>query len=149
MAEAARSLQPAPTRPPLRAVPPPRGPSRAVIRRRRLVAMGGLAGLIGLPLAVLALGTGPGSDREQIGALLTAGAAKPATLCDHLSGAMLRATGGHDACVAASPERGPGGTVESVRIRGEAATAVVVREDGDDLFHLVRENGAWKIDDVG
>lgn len=149
MAEAARSLPPTPARPSLRAVPPPRGPSPAVIRRRRLVALAGLAGLIGLPLALVAIGTGPGTDREQIAALLSAGAERPATLCDHLSGAMLQATGGRDACVAASPDRGPGGAVESIRIDGAAATAVVVRDDGDDVFHLVREDGAWKIDDVG
>ena len=149
MAEAAPSLPPVPARARLREVPPPRGPSRAVIRRRRLAALGGLAALIGLPLALVAIGTGPGTDREQIAALLTAGAAEPVTLCDHLSGPMLRATGGRDACVAASPERGPGGTVESVRVDGAAATAVVVREDGDELFHLVREDDGWKVDDVG
>jgi len=148
MTEPARSLPHAPTRPPLRAVPPPRGPSPAVIRRRRAVALGALLGMAGLPLALL-LGTGGGSDRERITALLTAGASRPATLCDQLSEGLLQAAGGREACVAASPQRAPAGTVQDVRITGDTATAVVVRGDREEVFRLVREGGGWKVDDVG
>lgn len=147
MAQAARSLPPAPQRPRLRAVPPPRRPPPEVIRRRRAVALGGLAGMIGLPLALVALGSGP-SDAGRIAALLTQGASEPATLCDHLSSGMVRAVGGHDACVAASPTRGPEGTVSDVRVDGAAATAVVSSENGEERVRLVREDGDWKIDDV-
>jgi len=150
MSQAARPLRAAPTpapRPRLRAVPPARGPSPAVIRRRRLVALAGLGGLIALPLAFLAL-AGGSSDAARIEALLSAGAQRPAGLCDHLSGAMLRAVGGHDACVAASPTRGPAGEVSAIRVSGARASAVVTRADGDERIRLVREDGDWKVDDV-
>jgi hypothetical protein len=124
-------------------------PSPAVIRRRRAVALGGLTGMIALPLALVALGGGSaGTDSEQITELLGRGATAPPTLCDHLSGGMLQAIGGHDACVAASPERGPGGEVTSVRVHGSTATAVVTKPTGQETITLVRENGAWKLDSV-
>lgn len=143
----------APTRERLRAVPPaPRARSRRplpeVIRRRRAVALGGLTGLIGLPLALAAMGGSAPSATGQISALLGRGANEPATLCDHLSTGMLRAIGGHDACVAASPARGPGGEVHSVKVSGDTATAVVSRNDGDEIVRLVRQDGDWKVDDV-
>lgn len=151
MAQPARSLLQAPPRTPapgLRAVPPPRGPSRAVIRRRRAVALAALAALFALPVALLTT-AGAGSDRERIAALLTAGASRPATLCDHLSAGMSRAIGGPDACVAASPERAPAGTVQEVRVAGDSASALVVRDTGTERVRLVREDGDWKVDDVG
>lgn len=150
MAQPAHSLPPAPRSTPaprLRAVPPPRGPSPAVIRRRRAVALAALAAFVTLPVALLT--TGAGSDSERIAALLTAGASRPATLCDHLSTGMSRAIGGPDACVAASPERAPAGTVQEVRIAGDSASALVVRDTGSERVRLVRENGDWKVDDVG
>jgi hypothetical protein len=153
MAQAARPLpsdEPRP-RPQLRAVPPPprrRPPSRAVIRRRRIVALGGLGALIALPLAVLATGGGPSSDSARIEALLATGASEPRTLCDHLSGGMLTAIGGTDACLAASPERGPAATVSKIRIDGTVATAVVSSDNGTERVKLVREDGDWKVDDV-
>jgi hypothetical protein len=147
MAEPARPLEQAPPRrPPLRAVPPPRGPSAHVIRRRRAVALSALALLVALPL--VALNLGGGSESGRISALLTRGASDPATLCDHLSSGMLAAIGGHDACVAASPERAPAATVENVRVDGDAATAVVVRDTGEERVRLLRQNGDWKVDDV-
>ena len=126
-----------------------RSPSPAVIRRRRAVALGGLTGMVALPLALVALGGGAaGSDAEQIESLLARGAAEPKTLCDHLSAGMLQAIGGHGACVAASPSRGPGGTVTDVRIDGAAATAVVVRGSEEEVVTLVLQDGAWKVDEV-
>ena len=125
-----------------------RRPSPAVIRRRRAVAVGGLCGMVALPLALLALGGGPDSDSRRIESLLATGAAEPKTLCDHLSTGMLQAIGGHGACVAASPTRGPGGDVTSVRIDGATATAVVVRGSEEEVVTLVRQDGAWKVDEV-
>jgi hypothetical protein len=157
MAQAARPLPPTPGEAPppqrLRAVPPPprtrrRAPSPEVIRRRRAVALGGLAGLIGLPLAIVALGGSPPSATGQISSLLTRGASEPATLCDHLSSGLLRAVGGHAACVAASPARAPGGEVRNVRIKGLTASAIVSSNDGDELVRLVWQQGDWKVDDV-
>jgi len=155
MAQAARprpSEAPRP-RPPLRAVPPPsgpsrRGPSKAVIRRRRIVALCGLTGLIGLPLVIVAIGGGPTSDAGRIEALLAAGATEPRTLCEHLSSGMLTAVGGTDACLAASPERGPAATVSGIRVDGATATAVVASDIGTERVRLVREDGDWKVDDV-
>jgi hypothetical protein len=137
-----------PRRPPLRAVPPPRRPDPAVIRRRRLVALIGLALLVALPIAVFTLLGGGQSDGKRISALLTTGASEPATLCDHLSTPMLEAVGGRDACLAASPERGPAGSVRDVSVNGDTAAAVVVRETGSEHVRLVRQDGDWKVDDV-
>jgi hypothetical protein len=109
--------------------------------------LSGLGALVALPLAFLAL-SGGSSDTQRISALLATGSEQPATLCDHLSGGMLRAIGGHDACLAASPTRGPRGEVRDVRIDGDRATAVVSREDGDERIRLLREDGDWKVDDV-
>ena len=125
-----------------------RRPSPAVVRRRRAVALGGLTGMVALPLAIVALGGGAGSEAQRIEAMLARGAAEPATLCDHLSAGMLQAIGGHGACVAASPTRGPGGDVRDVRIDGASATAVVVRGTEEEVVVLVREDGAWKVDEV-
>lgn len=151
MAQAARRpVSPAATgapRPRLRAVPPPRGPSPQVVRRRRAVALAGLLVLAGLPLGALLSGGG-GSEADRVAALLSRGAASPQTLCDHLSSGMLRAAGGRDACRTASPERGRGGEVGAVRVEGDRATAVVYGPDGEDAYALVRQDGEWKVDDV-
>jgi hypothetical protein len=146
---AARPLPQAPDaepRPRLRAVASPRGPSREVIRRRRAAALAVLALLIALPLVLLT--GGPGSDRDRIDALLSRGATEPRTLCDHLSTSMATAIGGRDACLGASPERGPAGEVQDIRVTGGAASALVVFESGEELYRLVREDGDWKVDDV-
>lgn len=155
MAQAARSLPErgvAPRAPHLRVVPSaarrPASPSPQVIRRRRLTALAGLLALVVLSIAWLAL-TRPGeTDRGRIAALLAAGARDPVALCDHLSAGMLRAVGGHAACVAASPTRAPGGRVGAIRVHGAKATAVVRGDDGTELVRLVRRNGEWKVDDV-
>src|SRR5437763_16357834 len=143
MAQAARSLPQAhdtalPAR--LRAVPPPRAsrrPSPAVVRRRRVVALAGLVALVGLAFAALSVG-GSSSEAGQISVLLRRGAIEPATRCHHLSGAMLTAAGGHGACVRSSPARGPGATVDGIRIHGDRATAVVHRPEADEVVTLVR-----------
>lgn len=154
MAQPARPLSPVPepaTR--LRVADEPRHiprpkPSPQVIRRRRAVALGGLAGLIGLPLALVAIGGSTPSEVARVTALLSAGSTAPQTLCDHLSSPLLAVVGGHDACVASSPERGPSADVHDVRITGSTATAVVTSSDGDEHFHLVKRDGDWKVDDV-
>lgn len=153
MAQAARPLPQAHSSPPpprLRAVPPPRTaarPSAAVIRRRRAVAVAGLIALVLLAFAALSIG-GSSDQAGRIAALLRHGATDPASLCDHLSGAMLAAAGGHAACVSSSPARGPVATVDSIRIHGDRATAVVHRPDADEIVSLVRSGGDWKVDDV-
>jgi hypothetical protein len=156
MGHAARSLPPVAVDPAprLRAVPPappavrPRRPSPAVIRRRRAVALAGLAALAVLPLAALNLGGSPGGDAARIAALLRAGASDPMTLCAHLSPAMLAAAGGRAACVRSSPARGPDATVDGIRVHGATATAVVHRPDTDEVVRLVERDGAWLVDDV-
>jgi hypothetical protein len=117
-----------------------------VIRRRRVVALAALVLLIALPLVLLT--GGPGSDRDRIDALLSRGATEPRTLCDHLSTSMAAAIGGREACLGASPERGPAGDVQDVRVTGAAASALVVFASGEELYRLVRQNGEWKVDDV-
>lgn len=155
MAQAARSLPPAPgppRGPQLRlvgALPPPRsGASPQTIRRRRLVVLAGLVALAGVSLAWLALTGPPAGDAAAVSALLRQGANDPATLCDHLSAGMLRAAGGRAACVRASPEHGPGGTVRNVRVEGSTATATVGTGGSAERVRLVRRNGTWKVDDI-
>src|SRR4051812_24178649 len=97
MAQAARPLPPvrvAPRTPHLQAVPiraRPPGPSAAVIRRRRIVALAGLVALVALPLAWLSVTGSPATDTGRITAMLEQGIADPAKLCDHLSTGMLQA----------------------------------------------------------
>jgi hypothetical protein len=117
-----------------------------VVRRRRVVALVALALLVLLPIGILTMGGGS-SDGERISAMLTTGASEPKTLCDHLSAPMLDAVGGRDACLAASPERGPEGSVRDIEINGDKATAVVVRDTGSEHVSLVKD-GDWKVDDV-
>jgi hypothetical protein len=154
MAQAAHplpSVPPSPAASRLRAAPAPRParrPSPAVIRRRRALALGGLLALVALPFAWLSISGPSPSAAGQIAALLERGASDPATLCDHLSGAMLAAAGGHAGCVRSSPARGPNASVDSIRVNGDHATAIVRRPDADELVTLVRSGGDWKIDDV-
>lgn len=124
-----------------------RRPSPAAVRRRRAVALAGLAALLALPVALLA-GRPGAPDTREITSLLTRGSAAPATLCDDLSAGMLRAIGGHEACLRTSPARGPAGRVHDVRVSGATARAVVTSSAGDEVVRLVREGGAWKVDDV-
>lgn len=153
MAQAARPLPagPSPQRPPLRVVPPPRGPQRppaAVIRRRRLSALLGLALLVALPVVTIRALGGPGDARGEITRLLERGSARPDSLCDHLSTNLLAAAGGRAACLRASPPRGPSAEVRQVRVEGGRATAVLRSSDGDERISLVRQDGDWKVDDV-
>src|SRR4051794_5366323 len=138
MAQPARPLTPAPqsarARDRLRVVDEPRvvlrpRPSPAVIRRRRAVALGGLTGLIALPLAILAIGGSPSSQAGRISALLSAGATAPRPLFDPLSPALLAVVAGHDACVAASPKPAPAPRAHDVQVHGSSATAVVTSSD--------------------
>lgn len=119
-----------------------------MVRRRRVVALVALALLVAVPAFVLSVTGGSTPDGRQITELLTTGASEPATLCDHLSAPMLEAVGGHDACVANSPERGPAGSVGQVSVNGDTASAVVIRDTGSERYRLVREDGDWKVDDV-
>jgi hypothetical protein len=155
MAQAVRPLphRPAAPRPPhLRVVPRaargPDTPGPQVIRRRRLTALAGLLALALVPPAWLALTAPAPGDRGQIAALLAAGARDPAALCQHLSTSMLRSVGGRGACLAESPSRGPGGSVGAIHVRGATATAVLRGAEGDERVRLVRQGGAWKVDDV-
>jgi hypothetical protein len=155
MAQAARSAPPDPVAVPgrdrLRVVPPPRRlprrPAPAVVRRRRAVALAGLAALAALSAAVV-VGAGGASDAGRIAALLRRATSDPPVLCAHLSTAMLQAAGGRAACVRASPARAPRATVRDVRVGGSAATAIVSTGAGDERVRLVRQHGAWRVDDI-
>jgi len=111
------------------------------------VALAGLVALVLLPLAALSIGGGAGAS-AQIRSLLERGAADPASLCDHLSGAMLAAAGGHAGCLRSSPSRGPAATVGGIRVDGARATAVVHHPEADEIVSLVRQDGDWKVADV-
>lgn len=148
MAQPARPLELPAAPPRLRVVAPSRAVPRSVVRRRRAVALAGLAGLVVLPVAFLVPGGGP-ADTGRIAALLSRGASEPRWLCDHLSAAALRVAGGPAACRAASPSRGPGGRVGGIRVEGGRARALVTGPGGTDVVRLVRERGEWKVEAPG
>jgi hypothetical protein len=155
MAQAARSAPPVPVAVPgrdrLRVVPPPRRlprrPAPAVVRRRRAVALGCLAALVALSAAVV-LGAGGATGAGRIAALLQRVMSDPPVLCDHLSSAMLQAAGGHAACVRASPARAPRAMVRDVRVGGSTASAIVSTGQVQERVRLVRQHGAWRVDDI-
>src|SRR4051794_4103455 len=114
MAQAARSLPPAGAAHPvprLALVPPPRRPlpTRRILWRRRLLALVALAAVVAAGAGWLELSrpSGAGGDTASIASLLRQSERDPASLCGHLSPAMLAASGGRASCVASSPARGP------------------------------------------
>jgi H+/gluconate symporter-like permease len=107
-------------------------------------------------LALLALvatasilsGCGGGvSDKDQIAAIVKDEGTNPATLCNHLTNALLVRFGSRSAClrVAASSAKDPSAHATGVTVHGTNATAVVADRNGSRMVTFVRQKGVWKV----
>jgi hypothetical protein len=94
--------------------------------------------------------SGP-SDRDQIAAIVKQEGVAPATLCNHLTDALLASLGGRAGCLrqAAAASADPTTRATSVSVHGTGATAVVVNRAGTRTIAFVKERGAWKVAGVG
>ena len=108
------------------------------------------------PLLVVALATattilsgcgGGVSDRDQIAALVKNEGTNPATLCDHLTAALLTRFGGKSNCLrqAASAAKDPSTHATAVKLHGTTATAVVGDRSGSRTITLAKHQGDWKV----
>ena len=100
--------------------------------------------------ALAACGSGAPSDREQIGAIVKDEGTRPATICHHLTGALLVSFGGLSNCLsrAASAAHDPSTHATQVTVRGTAATAVVTDSTGSRSIALIKQKGSWLISAV-
>jgi len=104
-----------------------------------------------LAVAVVAgCGSGGPDDRTQIGTIIKDEGTQPATLCHHLTGALLARFGGLGNCLsrAAAAARDPSTHATAVTIRGSTATAVVRDRSGSRSITLVKQKGNWLISGV-
>lgn len=99
---------------------------------------------------VAGCGSSGSSDTDQIAAIVKSEGTDPASICRHLTQALLNRLGGHSACMhaAASSPKDPSTRTKTISVRGNAATAVVVDKNGTSTIALLKEKGAWKISAV-
>ena len=120
--------------------------ARLIRRTPMLLASASLAA------AVLAgCGSSGPSDRSQIATIVKDEGTRPATLCHHLTNALLVRFGGLPNCLsraAASPLGIPSTRASAVTVRGLTATAVVSDRTGSRPVTLVKQNGTWQISGV-
>jgi hypothetical protein len=126
------------TRSPRRASPPLAG---------ALTFTGALAATA---VALAGCGTSALTDREQIGAIVKAEGTQPATVCHHLTDALLARFGGLSNCLsrAASATHDPSTRATQVAVRGNTATATVTGAAGNRSIALVKYKGSWLISSV-
>jgi hypothetical protein len=100
-------------------------------------------------LVVLAAGCGSSgsSDSDQIRALVNSEGRNPASICRHLSDALVTKLGGQAACVkqAASSAKDPSTHARAISVHGDTATAVIVDRAGTITISLLKEKGIWKV----
>ena len=104
-----------------------------------------------LVAAVLAgCGSGGPGDRSQIATIVKDEGTRPATLCHHLTDALLVRFGGLPNCLsrAAASARDPSTRASAVTVRGLTATAVVNDRAGSRPVTLVKQKGIWLISGV-
>lgn len=106
---------------------------------------------LGLALAASASilgGCGGGvSDKDRIAAIVKQEGSSPATVCEHLTNALLARFGSKRSClrVAASSAKDPSTHATGVRVRGDTATAVVSDRSGSRTITFVKQQGSWKV----
>lgn len=95
-------------------------------------------------------GSGGPTDSEQIGSIVKDEGTRPATLCHHLTEALLVRFGGLSNCLsrAASAARDPSTHATAVTVRGLTATAIVIDRAGTRSITLVKQKGSWLISGV-
>lgn len=111
--------------------------SRARRHVPALIAVGAVAALSGC---------GGSSDADQIKTIVSTEASNPASLCDHLTNALLSRVGGKAGCerAAASEPKDPTTHATNVTVNGNRASAVIVDRTGTHTITLVKEGGTWK-----
>lgn len=109
-----------------------------------------LAAALTTAAVAAACGSGGPTDQEQIGAIVRAEGTKPASICHHLTNALLVQFGGLDNCLsrAASAAHDPSTHATQVSVRGNTATAVVIDSTGTRSIALVKQKGTWLISAV-
>jgi hypothetical protein len=87
------------------------------------------------------------SDKDQIVAVVKSEGTNPATLCRHLTSALLARFGGKSACLhaAATAAKDPTTHATRVKVRGATATALVSDRSGSRTIELVKRNGVWLV----
>jgi hypothetical protein len=95
-------------------------------------------------------GSGGPDDRTQIVTIVKNEGTRPATLCHHLTAALLTRFGGLSNCLsrAASAARDPSTHATAVTVRGRTATAVVNDRTGSRSITLIKQKGNWLISGV-
>jgi hypothetical protein len=93
--------------------------------------------------------SGP-SDRTQIETIVKEEGVRPASLCHHLTDALLVRFGGLSSCLtrAASAARDPSAHATAIKVHGLSATAVVVDSSGTRAVTLVKQKGVWLVSSV-
>ncbi|WP_354698762.1 hypothetical protein DSM112329_04455 [Paraconexibacter sp. AEG42_29] len=102
-----------------------------------------------LALTVLACGGDDGSsDKDRITAIVRDVARDPATVCDHLTPALLKQLGGTKAgCVKASAagRKNAKTSLVKVEIDGAKATATIKDAAGEGVIEFVKVDGEWLV----
>jgi len=115
-----------------------------ILRRARVHGL-----LAGAAFAAMLTGCGSSapSDKEKIAAIVKREGTSPATLCSHLTDALLARLGGKRVCLhqAASASSDPTTHATSIKVHGKSATALVVNRAGTRTISLVNQKGVWKI----
>jgi hypothetical protein len=106
-----------------------------------------LTGAVLTALMLSGCGSSAPRAKDEIAAIIRHEGNHPATLCDHLTDSLLARLGGRSGCLhqAASAASDPTTHATSIRVRGNAATALVVDRNGTRTIRLVRQRGVWKI----
>jgi hypothetical protein len=110
-----------------------------------------LAVVLATAATLLSACGGGASDADQIAAVVKNEGTNPASLCDHLTSALLLRFGGKSNCLrqAASAAKDPTTHASGVKVSGNSATAVVVDRSGRRTLTFVKRNGVWKVAGTG
>ena len=98
-------------------------------------------------LALSACGGGGKNDKDKITDIVNQGSKDPATICDHLAAAPLKALGGKAKCLVASKagDADANFKISSVTIDGDKASVKGKGKEGSQTIKFVKEDGDWKV----
>jgi len=110
-----------------------------------------LAVVLATAATLLSSCAGGASDADQIAAVVKDEGTNPASLCGHLTNALLLRFGGKSNCLrqAASAAKDPTTHASGVKVSGSTATAVVGDRSGSRKLTFVKQNGVWKVSGTG
>lgn len=101
-----------------------------------------------LTLAACGSSSGGNSDKDQLESLIKDVAAKPATLCDHITPALLKQLGGSVAAckkVAAAEPADKKADISNLKVTGDKATATITDSSGKNDAKFEKVGGDWKV----